>query len=138
MLDETKLNWLIDDWIAARDAAARLLLDHLKLETPRDILKPQYRGRRPIGNSGWQYRTHGRGVDVTKIQGRFGIDFDFTDDESNIYAHPDWYRLQLYARRAVHDKTIQADRYADIIDNISIEATFVETVITKRLSGTDL
>ncbi|MBI1348837.1 hypothetical protein GC163_21400 [bacterium] len=134
MLDETKLNCLIDDWIAARDAAAELLVHHLGLASPRDILMSQHRGRRPIGDSGWQYRTHGCGVDVTNIQGRCGIDFDFSDDELNIYANPDWYRLQLFARRAVHDKMIRVDRYSTIIDDISAHSAFVEAVIAKRFS----
>lgn len=63
MVDEIKRNLLIDDWIKARDKAADLLVEYLSLESPRDVLNSQYRGRHILSHSGWAYRTHGIGVD---------------------------------------------------------------------------
>lgn len=132
MLDETKINLLIDDWIKARDAAAALLVEHLLLDSPRDILDTRHRGRKFIANTGWAYRTHGIGVDVTKIDGHGGVDFDFSADETDIYKAPDWWRLQLFARRALHDHEVDTSKYSDIIDGLSEHEEYVQSVIARR------
>jgi hypothetical protein len=135
VLDETKVNLLIDDWLAARDHAADLLVDTLSLESPREILMPQHRGRHPLADTGWVYRTHGIGVDVTRSNGHGGVDFDFTLGDDNVFADPDWWRLHLFAKRAVHDKTVDTARYADIIDAIDDQSGFVQFVIAARFGS---
>jgi hypothetical protein len=135
VLDEAKINLLIDDWLKARDAAASLLVEHLGIDSPREILDPRHRGRELIANTGWAYRTHGIGVDVTPTNGRGGIDFDFSADDTNIYKIPDWWRLQLFARRAIHDQQVDARKYADIIDDLSTHKEFVQSVISRRFDN---
>src|SRR4051812_39205014 len=109
MVAEAKIHELIDDWIVHREAAAALLVEHLHLESPQDVLRPEHRGRYELEGTGWSYRTHGIGVDMTRTNGHGGIDFDFGAE--NTFANPDWWRLFLFAKRW--------RKYADIVDGLS-------------------
>ena len=114
-IDATTIRRLIDDWVAYRDAAAALLVDKLRLDSPRDVLRPENRGRHELVGTGWAYRTHGIGVDVTRTNGHGGIDSDFSTTEGQLFAAPDYWRLVLFAKRSIHDPTIDSTRYVEII-----------------------
>lgn len=88
-----------------------------------------------IADTGWVYRTHGIGVDVTKRNGHGGVDFDFSTNGDNVFAAPDWWRLQLFARRAVHDNTVNTAQYAGIVDSLHDHADFVQSVIAARFEN---
>ena len=135
MVTEAIINELIDDWLTHRDAAAALLVEQFSLNSPRDVLRAEHRGRRELPGTGWAYRTHGVGVDVTRINGHGGIDFDFALDGSKMFADPDWYRLHLFAKRSAHEKSIETQKYADIIDNIDKHRSMLESVIARRFTA---
>ena len=92
MVSDEAIDQLIDDWITQRNFAAALLVEYLDLETAHDVLRPEHRGRHIIGDTGWTYRTHGIGVDVTRTNGRGGIDFDFGSTPESEFATPDYFR----------------------------------------------
>ena len=131
--DTESIQCLIAEWIKHRDAAAELLVTELNLDSPRDILKPEHRGRRELPGTGWQYRTHGIGVDVTRTNGHGGIDFDFSTRDGEMYAAPDWWRLQLFAKRSVGDKSVDSDRYTTIIEHADEHRDLIETVIAETI-----
>jgi hypothetical protein len=118
---------LIADWITRRDAAAALLAAHLNLESPRDILRREHRGRHDLTGTGWSYRTHGVGVDVSRTNGHGGIDFDFSTLDGQLFAPPDFWRLVLFAKRSLHDRTIASDKYQPIIDDPERYRDLIET-----------
>jgi hypothetical protein len=126
---------LIADWISHRDAAAALLVDQLNLESPRDVLRREHRGRHDLEQTGWSYRTHGIGVDVSRTNGHGGIDFDFSTTDGQLFAPPDFWRLILFAKRSVHDRTIDSDKYRPIIDDAERYRDLIETEL-KRLFPT--
>ncbi len=64
MSDVDAANQLIDAWLAYRDMAAQVLVTSLNLESPKDVLRPAFRGRHELKGTGWCYRTHGIGVDM--------------------------------------------------------------------------
>jgi len=123
---------LIADWISHRDAAAALLVAQLNLECPRDVLRPEHCGRRDLVGTGWSYRTHGIGVDVTRTNGHGGIDFDFSGLDGQLFAPPDYWRLVLFARRSVHDRTIDPDKYEPIIDDAERYRDLIETELKRQ------
>jgi hypothetical protein len=108
-------NELIDAWLAYRDMAARLLVTSLNLDSPKDILNHEFRGRHELLGTGWCYRTHGIGVDMVRRNGKGGIDFDFSDSPGTIYADPDYWRLCIFMRRVVHDKHVDTSAYDFVI-----------------------
>lgn len=124
---------LIAEWTKHRDAAAALLVAQLNLHSPRDILKPENRGHHKLSRTGWQYRTHGIGVDVTRTNGRGGIDFDFSTDDGELFAAPDWWRLQVFAKRSVHDKSVDSDKYTAIIEQADEYQELIEKTITETI-----
>lgn len=132
-LDPEIVRDLIAEWTKHRDAAAELLVSQLNLDSPRDILKPENRGRRKLSGTGWQYRTHGIGVDVTRTNGHGGIDFDFSTDDGELYAAPDWWRLQIFAKRSVHDKSVDSDKYTAIIEHADEHRELIEKTITETI-----
>jgi hypothetical protein len=125
---------LIADWIAYRDSAAALLVTELGLSTPRDVLRTEHRGHHDLAGTGWAYRTHGIGVDVTRTNGHGGIDFDFSTDGGQLFAPPDFWRLVLFAKRSVHDKTIDARKYQPIIDDAERYRSLIEAELRLRFS----
>lgn len=106
---------LIAEWVAMRDWAAGLLTEKLGLDSPRDILRPEHQGRKKIADTAWTYRTHGTGVDVLHKDGKGGIDFDFA--ENTEFAAPDWWRLSLFARRAIHSGKLSRDAYEPLLSD---------------------
>jgi hypothetical protein len=108
---------LIADWMSHRDAAAALLVAQLNLDSPRDVMRPEHRGRHDLEGTGWTYRTHGIGVDVTRRNGHGGIDFDFSTVDGQLFAPPDFWRLVLFAKRSVHDPSIDSEKYTAIIED---------------------
>lgn len=132
-LDPEIIRDLIAEWTKHRDAAAELLVSQLNLESPRDILKPENRGHHKLSGTGWQYRTHGIGVDVTRTNGHGGIDFDFSTDDGELFAAPDWWRLQVFAKRSVHDKSVDSDKYTAIIEHADEHCDLIENTITESI-----
>ncbi|MFT6398679.1 MAG: hypothetical protein ACJAYU_003441 [Bradymonadia bacterium] len=65
---------LAGDWCAKRDWAEELLMTHLGLAKPEDVLRAPFRGTHQIPNTEYSYRTHGIGVDICKPVSRGGID----------------------------------------------------------------
>ena len=124
---------LIVEWTKHRDAAAELLVSQLDLHSPRDILKLENRGHHNLPGTGWQYRTHGIGVDVTRTNGHGGIDFDFSTDDGELFAPPDWWRLQIFAKRSVHDKSVDSDKYMAIIEHADDHRELIEKLITETI-----
>jgi hypothetical protein len=125
-IDDLTVQQFFSDWIVYRDAAAALLVTELRLASPRDVLRREHRGPRNLGETGWAYRTHGIGVDVTRSNGHGGIDFDFSTEDGQLFAPPDYWRLVLFAKRSVHDKTIDSDKYKPIIDDSERYRNLVE------------
>jgi hypothetical protein len=123
---------LIAEWIANRDAAAALLVSELKLKSPREVLHPEHRGRRVLSGTGWSYRTHGIGVDVTRTNGHGGIDFDFSTRDGQLFEPPDFWRIVLFAKRSVHDRTIDSAKYQPIIDNAENYRNLIETELGQQ------
>jgi hypothetical protein len=123
---------LITDWIVYRDAAAAMLVTELRLSSPRDVLRPEHRGRRDLDGTGWAYRTHGIGVDVTRTNGHGGIDFDFSTEDGQLFAPPDFWRLVLFAKRSVHDKTIDSVKYKPIIEDAEGYRNLIEAELHHR------
>ena len=113
--DVDAANQLIDAWLAYRDMAAQVLVTSLNLESPKDVLRPAFRGRHELKGTGWCYRTHGICVDMVRKNGHGGIDFDFSASMGSLYAHPDWWRLCIFMRRVVHDKNVDTSPYDLII-----------------------
>lgn len=122
---------LIADWLAYRDAAAALLVAQLGLESPRDVMQQQYRGRHVLAGTGWAYRTHGIGVDVTRTNGHGGIDFDFSTADGQLFEPPDFWRLVLFAQRAVHDRNINSAKYATLIETPEKHREIVEVELRR-------
>ncbi|WP_390621047.1 DUF6896 domain-containing protein [Stieleria neptunia] len=120
---------MIANWITHRDAAAALLVAELNLESPRDVLRPENRGRHDLDGTGWSYRTHGIGVDVTRSNGHGGIDFDFSTLPGQLFAPPDFWRLVLFAKRSVHDRTIDTTKFTPIIDDADSCRDVIERVL---------
>ncbi|MCA8990096.1 MAG: hypothetical protein KDA78_20785 [Planctomycetaceae bacterium] len=125
-------NSLIDAWLAYRDMAAQLLVTHLNLESPKQILRPALRGKHELIGTGWCYRTHGIGVDVFRKNGRGGIDFDFSAIPGRLFAYPDWWRLCIFMRRIIHDKTVDISPFAAIIANPEDYEDLVISVLEMR------
>ncbi len=118
MTDSQAMRLLIFEWIAMRDWAAALLTDTLGLNSPHEILQSEHRGRKKIGETSWVYRTHGIGVDVVHKDGRGGIDFNFHCDlREKEFANPDWWRLLVFAERAIHAGNLSADVYSPLIED---------------------
>ncbi len=115
-----------------RDAAATLLVTELGLSSPRDVLLREHRGHRNLGGTGWTYRTHGIGVDVTRINGCGGIDFDFSTEDGQLFAPPDYWRITLFAKRSMHEKTIDAEKYRPIIDDPEQYRSLIEAELNNR------
>ncbi len=123
---------MIADWISHRDAAAALLVAHLSLESPRDVLRRENRGRHELTGTGWSYRTHGIGVDVTRTNGHGGIDFDFSTTDGRLFAPPDYCRLVMFAKRSVHDRALDSDKYKPIIDDAERYRTLIEAELNRQ------
>ncbi|WP_372720467.1 hypothetical protein [Novipirellula sp.] len=123
---------MIADWMSHRDDAVTLLVDELNLECPRDVLRPEHRGRHDLVGTGWSYRTHGRGVDVTRTNGHGGIDFDFSTLDGQLFDPPDIWRLVLFAKRSVHDRTIDSDKYKPIIDDAELYRDLIEAELAHQ------
>jgi hypothetical protein len=68
---------LVEKWHLSKAWAESLLCEHMNISDAESILHSEFRGRKPIANTGWFYRTHGIGVDIYKPGNRGGIDFDF-------------------------------------------------------------
>ncbi len=125
---------LIADWILHRDAAAALLVAQLNLESPRDVLRREHRGQHNLASTGWSYRTHGIGVDVTRTNGHGGIDFDFSALDGQLFAPPDFWRLVLFAKRSVHDRTIDSEKYKPIINDAERYRDLIEAELKRRFT----
>ncbi|MEO1529747.1 MAG: hypothetical protein AAFX06_30380, partial [Planctomycetota bacterium] len=135
MIEDEMANRLIDDWIAYRDTAAAMLVKHLGLELAVDVLRPEHRGRHEIPNTGWAYRTHGVGVDVTRTNGHGGIDFDFAMSPDLQFAPPDVYRLLLFARRAVHDRSVDTTAYTEFATDPERCRPVLQAALQRRLAA---
>jgi hypothetical protein len=118
---------LIAEWIKMRNWAANLLMYKLVLDSPREILRPENRGRKPIPDSDWVYRTHGIGVDVTQCDGLGGIDFDFAHETE--FAPPDPWRLQLFAQRALRAGKLSREIYEPLLADQSAFNALADEVL---------
>ena len=117
MLEHADHERLITDWCDYRERVAAMLVASLNLDSPRDVLRTEHRGRHELPGTGYAYRTHGIGVDVTRKNGHGGIDFDFGTEDDELFAPPDWWRLVIFMRRVVHDPSVDCSAYRDIIDS---------------------
>lgn len=130
--DVDAANRLIDDWVAYRETAAQLLVSTLNLESPEQVLTRTFRGHHDLVGTGWCYRTHGIGVDMVRKNGKGGIDFDFSCTPGELFAYPDWWRLCIFMRRAVHDKNVDTTPYDAIIARPSYYQQTVQAVLESR------
>jgi len=130
--DDYAVQELVSAWISYRNFVATLLIKELGLDCLQDILSDKFRGRHEISGTGWRYRTHGRGVDVTRTNGHGGIDFDFSDNASELFEPPDFYRLMLFAKRSVHDQSADSRKYERIVEYIENYRELIETEIDRR------
>ncbi len=135
-MDTTKaLEHLIDEWIAARNAAAALLVTNLKLTEAHEVLDSKFRGRHILPGTGWAYRTHGIGVDVTRVNGKDGIDFDFSEKENDSFAIPDCWRLMIFAKRRIHGKKLDATVYLPLLQDEDHFRSLVNPIIARKFSS---
>lgn len=132
MSDVEAANKLIDAWLAYRDIAAQILVTSLNLESPREVLRPSFRGHHELPGMGWRYRTHGIGVDMVRKNGHGGIDFDFSATPGRLFAHPDWWRLCIFMRRVVHDKSVDTSAYSLSITRPQDFETITKAVLEER------
>lgn len=130
--DDDAVRELVSAWISYRDFVATLLVKELGLDCLRDMLSDEFRGRHAISDTGWSYRTHGRGVDVTRTNGHGGIDFDFSNDADQLFEPPDFCRLMLFAKRSVHDQSVDSRNFERIVDVIDNYRELIETEIDRR------
>lgn len=77
-------------WTDCREWAVQLLVSVFGFNEAQDVLQPGNRGYHSIPGTGWFYRTHGYGVDISKPGNKGGIDFDFGLTE------PDEWRLRSF------------------------------------------
>ena len=126
---------LITDWTAYRDMGAQILVDALGLDSPHNVLRPEHRGHHELPGTGWRYRTHGIGVDMVRKNGHGGIDFDFLASAGRLFAYPDWWRLCIFMRRVIHDRTVDTSGYSQIIDAPDAYESLVEEVLKTQRVG---
>lgn len=129
--DDYAVRELVSAWISYRDFVATLLVKELGLDCLQDILSDEFRGRHAISDTGWSYRTHGRGVDVTRTNGHGGIDFDFSNG-GQLFEPPDFYRLMLFAKRSIHDQSVDSSNFERIVDVIDDYRELIEMEIDRR------
>ncbi len=130
--DVEAANQLIDAWIAYRDMAAEILVTSLNLDSPREVLGPSCRGNHELPGTGWNYRTHGIGVDMVRKNGHGGIDFDFCATPGKLFAHPDWWRLCVFMRRVIHDKSVDTSAYGLVIARPQDFEAVTKSLLEKR------
>lgn len=80
MSDIEFLQSLLSDWDETKQWAELTICDTLNLANASDVLQTEYRGKHQIGETEWFYRTHGIGVDISKLGNKGGIDFDFGEE----------------------------------------------------------
>jgi len=102
---------LIDKWYSTKSWAESLICEHLNIEKASDILQLGHRGKKKLGDTDWFYRTHGVGVDISKMGNKGGIDFDF-DQET-----PDSYRLREFMIKQLNDGKIIKKYYRKLLQN---------------------
>ncbi|MGV3607693.1 MAG: DUF6896 domain-containing protein [Planctomycetaceae bacterium] len=132
MSDADAANKLIEAWLAYRDMAAQILVTSLNLESPKEVLRPGFRGHHELPGTGWRYRTHGIGVDMVRKSGHGGINFDFSATPGRLFAYPDWWRLCIFMRRVVHDKNVDTSAYSLVIARPQDFETITNAVLEKR------
>jgi hypothetical protein len=54
---------------------------------------------------------------MTRKDGHGGIDFDFSGVDGQLFAPPGFWRLVLFVKRAVHDRSIDSSKYTTLIEN---------------------
>ena len=114
---------IIPLWHAEMAWAKELLKRAFDLNDAREIMGPEFRGRRQIPGTTWFYCTHGIGVDVYRTSAVGGIDFDFDKLD------PDAWRLAIFLEKQVNEGSLSYEKYGQLIDDedrlkVALDAIF--------------
>ena len=111
MTNSEAITELIEKWHSTKSWAESLIYEQLNIESAFDILQSEHRGKKMLGDTGWYYRTHGIGVEVTKPGNKGGIDFDFNQELPNRYT------LRGYMIKQLNEGSLTKRHYRDLLQD---------------------
>ncbi|WP_185821927.1 hypothetical protein [Xanthomonas sp. GW] len=112
-------------WHANVVWAKVLLVSAFNFSEPQEILRRENRHLRQIPGTCWFVRPHGIGVDIYKVPGVGGIDFDFDKPD------PDEWRLARFIEAQVNDGQLSYAAYRELLDD---EQAF-KSAVARALHG---